>query len=101
MSKITLTRVFRTDVDTKYGIKPKVAIQTQEHGEKWLSTFKVVGTEKWEEGMEVEVNIQEKGDFLNFSVVGGATITPNPLEERITKLEERVKELEDEDGVTE
>ncbi len=94
MSKVTLTRIFRKDVDTRFGIKPKVGIQTKEHEDKWLSTFKVAGTENWEEGMEVEINIIEKGDFMNFSVVGSSN-TPSPsitnkLEDRVSKLEYEV-----------
>lgn len=92
MSKVTLTRIFRKDVDTRYGIKPKVGIQTKEHEDKWLSTFKVNGTENWEEGMEVEINVQENGDFMNFTVIGSASsaVPVNKLEERVAKLEDAV-----------
>ena len=93
MGKVTLTKVFRKDVDTRYGIKPKVSIMTVEHGEKWLSSFKVKGTENWEDGMEVAIDVQEKGDFMNFNPTGvssTATQAPSNLETRVKKLEDEV-----------
>lgn len=95
MSEVTLTRVFRKDVETKYGIKPKLSIQTSTHGDKWLSTFKVQGTENWNDGDTVKVNIQEKGDFINFEPIGGGSTssasTASPqLEARVCKLEDAV-----------
>lgn len=72
MSDVTLVRVLRTTQETKYGVKPKLVIKTEQHGDKWLSSFKLGGTENWAEGDVVRINVQEKGDFLNFEpVVGG------------------------------
>lgn len=89
-----MTRVFRKDQETRYGIKPKISIQTKEHGDKWLSTFKTRGTENWTEGMEVVINVQEKGDFLNFDPIfkdGIPTIAPtSDLTPRIEALEKSV-----------
>lgn len=94
MSTVTLTRVFRKDIETRFGIKPKVSIQTQEHGDKWLSSFKVQGTEDWEEGMTVQVNISEKGDFINFIPVGGSTATKTATVDN-SAVEKRLSALED------
>lgn len=93
MSAVTLTRVFRKDKETRYGIKQQVGIQTKEHGDKWLSSFKTQGTEDWQEGMTVNINIQEKGDFLNFTpVLDGSTRSAgsSELDARITRLENEV-----------
>lgn len=93
MSSVKITKIFRKDVETRFGIKPKVGIMTEEHGEKWLSTFKTKGTEDWVEGMTVEVEVSEKGGFLNFNPVvkGGATANVTPaLEARVKKLEDAV-----------
>lgn len=93
MSEVTLTRVFRKDVETKYGIKPKLSIQTDKHGESWLSTFKVAGTENWNEGDVVNINVQEKGDFLNFVPVGvssNASSNNSDLALRVERLEAHV-----------
>ncbi len=46
----------------------------------WLSTFKVNGTEKFVEGMEVELSLEKKGDYYNFSL-------PSDLEKRVMALE--------------
>lgn len=93
MSDVMLTRVFRKDVETKYGIKPKLSIQTDKHGESWLSTFKVAGTENWQEGDTVSINVQEKGEFLNFEPTGGSgsgARAPSSLEPRVEALERAV-----------
>lgn len=98
MSEVTLTRVYRGTQETKYGIKDKVSIQTQEHGDKWLSMFVPSGagdpTADWKEGDVVKIDISEKGDFMNFKVSGGASKASAPaspaLEARVVKLEEAV-----------
>ena len=93
MSTVTITSIFRKDVETRFGIKPKVGIKTVEHGDKWLSTFKTKGTEDWTEGMTVQIEVSESGDFLNFNPVGGAKTTASAspaLEARVKKLEDAV-----------
>lgn len=64
--KVTISRIFRGEVETKYGLKNKVAIKTDKHGDAWLSTFKTEGTEAWNDGDEVEVNVTESNGYLNF-----------------------------------
>lgn len=81
MEKVTIKKVFRKEVETKYGIKPQIAIKTEQHGEKWLSSFKTKGTENWKEGDVVEIAIEKKGEFLNF------TLTENPNTELIKRIE--------------
>ncbi len=100
MSKVILTRVFRKDVDTKYGIKPKLSIQTEEHGEKWLSTFKVSGTTNWDEGQQVEINVQENGDFLNFAPVATSQESHSSLESRVAILEKFMEESKKDVSIT-
>ena len=55
--------------------------------DKWVSTFKTNGTESFEQGQEVKVDITQNGDFFNFSV-------PDMSGERLTDLEKRVDALE-------
>lgn len=97
MTEVTLTRVFRKDSETKYGIKPKVAIQTTQFGDKWLSTFKVAGTENWKEGDVVQINVQEKGDWLNFEPRndGGAPVRAGTLAQASSPVEEPVIQADD------
>ena len=97
MSSVILTKVYRDTVETKYGMRAKVAIQTDKHGEKWLSalfpTNATLGTESWQVGDEVAIDVQEKGDFLNFKPSGGGSrpsINNPSLESRVVRLEERV-----------
>lgn len=95
MSQVVISQIFRKDVDTRFGVKPKVGIKTAEHGDSWLSTFKTKGTENWVEGMTVEVEVSEKGGFLNFNPIvkaGASTATQTAY---ATALEARVKALED------
>lgn len=77
MKKITLTKVFRSDKDkngnllkTKDGRGyTKIAIKAQEYGDKWLSGFDNKITCNWKEGDVVEVDVEQKGEYLNFKTV--------------------------------
>jgi len=102
MSEVRLTKVFRDTTDTKYGMRAKVAIQTETHGDKWLSalfpTNQTAGTEDWNPGDTVNIDVIEKGDFLNFKPSGtgksGSGVikskTTDELEARVVRLEEQV-----------
>lgn len=77
IQKVTLTKVFRSDKDkqgkplmSKAG-KPysKCAIKTLEHGDKWLSGFGGAWNQNWQEGDEVQIDVEQKGEYLNFSKV--------------------------------
>jgi len=72
--KTILTKVYRSDKDkegnplkTKDGrLYTRVSIKTQEHGDKWLSGFSNWVNDKWKEGDKVEIEVEEKGQYLNF-----------------------------------
>jgi hypothetical protein len=75
--KVILTKVYRSKVDkdnkpltTKDGRNyEKVGILTKEHGDKqWLSGFGNKDNEGWKEGDTVEVDVVQKGQYLNFSM---------------------------------
>lgn len=73
--KVTLTAVNRKDrVSTKTG-KPfvSVGIKTNEHGEKWLSGFGNAGNASWKVGDVVDIDIEQKGEYLNFNTPKTAT----------------------------
>ena len=100
MTEVVLTRVFRKAKETKYGIKQQLSIQTEQHGDKWLSTFATAGTEDWAEGDTVKINVIENGDFLNFkpmgvSSKGGSEGGNSNVESRLTRLEKAVFGSED------
>ena len=88
--RVTLTRVYKGEQETKYGVKPKLAIKTTEHGEKWLSTFKVEGTEGYEAGKEVDIEVTVNGEYYNFTPI---TASNSDLEARVATLEAKVAAL--------
>ena len=93
--KYKLTKVFRTTKD-KEGNELKtrdnrpyerLAVKVAEHGDKWISGFGGKGNTYWKEGDEVEINIEQKGEYLNFSM-------PN-VWDAIKDLQKKIKVLED------
>lgn len=77
MTKITLTAVYHNDKDRDG--KPYVAqktgkpytkcnIKCAEYGDKYLSGFGNALTKTWNVGDTVEIEIEQKGEYLNFSV---------------------------------
>lgn len=46
----------------------RVAIQTETHGKQWLSGFAYQGSPmlSWKVGDEVEIEVEQKGQYLNF-----------------------------------
>ena len=67
--KITITAVSRKQRTSARTGKPftSLGLKTQEHGEKWLSGFGNVDNADWKAGDTVEVEIEEKNGYLNFS----------------------------------
>ena len=100
--KIVLTKIYISD-EKKDGTKfidkngkpfKRVAIQTNSHGETWLSSFSFRDTDEmreWKEGQEVQILISKRDDFWNFRIPTKADL----LEERVTKLEEAVFDSKD------
>lgn len=61
----------------------RVLIQTSEYGDKALSGFEDKYNKKWQKGDVVNLKVEQKGQYLNFSGVGD-------LEMRVIELEEKV-----------
>lgn len=87
MEKITLNKVARYTTDkngqplkTRDG-RPytSLRIKSNEHGDKWLSGFDNPQTQNWKEGDTVEVEVTQKGEYLNFSV-------PKPQDKAIAEI---------------
>lgn len=97
--QVTLRKIARFENDkngnplrTKDG-KPyqSVRVQTEEHGDKWLSGFGNKTTDTWVEGSKVEVLVEQKGEYLNFKMPTAnnvANIALQDLTARVVKLEE-------------
>lgn len=45
-----------------------LGLQVQEYGDKWLSGFDGPLTQNWKEGDTVEIEVETKGDYLNFKL---------------------------------
>jgi|ERR1051326_40996 hypothetical protein len=67
---ITLTRLTRKERTSARTGKPftSLGIRCEEYGERWLSGFDSAQTRDWKEGDKVTVVIEEKGEYLNFSL---------------------------------
>jgi len=95
--KVTLSKVYRTNknkagelLKTKDGrAYERISIKTQEHGDKWLSGFGGNWNDFWNEGDSVNINVETRGEYLNFSKV-------DPIEDltaRVLSLENQMKNL--------
>jgi hypothetical protein len=99
--EVTITRITKFDKDrngiplsTKTGKRyTSLRFQCNEYGSRWVSGFENHDNKDWKEGDTVDVNIEEKGDYLNFSMPKkeNRNIVANPeltrkLDEIITKL---------------
>ena len=83
--EVTLTRVarFTTKKDGSPLITSKgrpyesVRIQTQEHGERWVSGFGNPLNKDWKAGDKLDLLIEEKNGYLNFSSPTQVKNAPN------------------------
>lgn len=97
-TKVTIQKVFRGKQMTKFGEMDKVGLKTDKHGDTWVSGMfnpkkGPNGTENWKEGDTVEVYIEEKNGFVNFTLKPKAPSTgvdTSAIEARLKKLEDKV-----------
>lgn len=68
--QITLTAIKDTERTSQRTGKPFTSrgIRCNEYGEKWLSGFAGKENASWKVGDTVEVTVEQKGEYLNFSV---------------------------------
>lgn len=80
MEKLTLTFVKRTPKVSERTGKPftSLSIKCEEYPNKWLSGFDGKETASWKEGDVVEADVEEKGQYLNFSVPRAPKAYPAP-----------------------
>src|ERR1700687_3657973 len=86
LKKVKITNVSRKErISNKTG-KPftSLGLQTEEYGEKWMSGFNNTQTANWKAGDTVEIEVEQKGEYLNFNVPrkdsGPAANTPATAE---------------------
>ncbi len=83
--QVTIKRVFRDPVNTKFGPGMRTSIYTSEYPEVRMSTF-AKGIEGWKEGDKVSVDITRNGDYTNFKPVATGK-EGSGLEARVAKIE--------------
>lgn len=83
--QITLTHIARNNKTSKAG-KPyvSVGIKCDAHGDRFINGFGNKENANWKVGDTVEVDIEQKGEYLNFSMPKatfqktGSGFTPSP-----------------------
>jgi hypothetical protein len=102
MTKLTLTYVGRFAKTSKAG-KPytSLSLKANEYGDRYISGFGSKENADWKEGDTVEVDIETKGDYLNFATPKatfaktGASFQPQPDQLRVErKLDAILTELQ-------
>lgn len=68
--QVVITNIKRTPRVSKNTGKEfvSVGIQTNQHGAKWLSGFANVDNANWDIGTETEIEVETKGEYLNFKM---------------------------------
>jgi len=92
--QVTLTTISRKDKTSSAG-KPYVSlgIKTQEHGGRWLSGFGRKDNKDWKAGDKVEIIVEEKGQYLNFSMPdnklpAGYQLANNEIQKELTLIKD-------------
>ena len=87
METVKITKIYRSMKDkngnplkTKDG-RPyeRVAIKTTQYGDKYISGFGGKGNLEWKEGDEVQIEISENGEYLNFDMPKASSASPELL----------------------
>lgn len=68
--QLTITQISRKNKTSAKSGKPfeSVGIKCQEYGDRWISGFGRADNKSWKVGDTVDVNVEEKGEYLNFSM---------------------------------
>jgi len=83
----------------------RVGIQTEQHGKTWLSGFAYQDNPmlKWHVGEEVEINVEQKGQYTNFSLpkTNGGSSSPDQwktVNDKLDRIIAMISDLEPVDG---
>jgi len=107
MKTLKITKIYRNtkdkegnDLKTHDGRNyERVAIKTEEYGDKYISGFGNSRNKSWNIGDEVELEVEQSGEYLNFRMQPLAVKYKEflDLRDRVLNLESRVAQLEGED----
>jgi hypothetical protein len=95
--KVKITKIFQSNKDKEgnpltgqFGPYYKIGLQTAEYPTKYINGFNKTQLD-WQVGQEVEIDLIEKGEYLNFKLPKKEDLAVAGIEE----LTKRVKKLED------
>lgn len=90
--KLTIRKISRKEVSTKFGNKIKVGVKTDEYPNVWLGGFENSDNRAWKEGDSVEVeSVKQNGEYWNFYM-------PKKTEQfasEIQEIKKMIKEIHD------
>lgn len=91
--QVTLTKIYLDDEKMGKNGKPYrfLKIQTQEHGERWISGFASPENKDWKTGDTIEIEVIENGKYLNYKLGGRK---PSKTWDKINELDERLSKVE-------
>lgn len=92
--QVKLSKIYLDDEKIGKNNKPYrfLKIQTEEHGEKWISGFASAGNKDWKVGDFVEVEVIESGKYLNYKLP--ETRKPSKTWDKINELDARLAKVE-------
>ena len=94
--QVKITHINRSNKTSKAG-KPyeSVGIRCVEYGERWINGFGRADNKSWKVGDTVDVNVVEKGAYLNFEMPERAKSSGFTLEDRqrLEKIEAMVSRI--------
>lgn len=94
METLTLTKVFRKNIDTKNGPAVKVGVKAKEYGDTWLSCFENGHTKEWAEGQTVQiVEVKQNGQWHNIILPKNGNGNGNGASN--SQVMEELKEIKD------
>ena len=64
----------------------RLVIKATEYGDKLISGFDSMQTRDWKEGVEVEAEVEQKGEYLNFKVLNKTDKLAENMELILNKL---------------
>jgi len=94
MKTLTITRVFRKQKTSSRTGKEftSLGIQCKEYPGKWINGFGGEDNAHWKEGDKVEVEIEQKGDFLDFKMPKSPKGKPLD-DDRLTRMEQKLDKI--------
>ena len=106
---VKITKIYRSNKDkngnlltTKDGREyTRLAFKCVEHGDKWVSGFGNDANASWAVGDDVDVVIEESGQYVNFKMPSNK-VSPEDVKniwEEIEKLKQEIEKLKNASGI--